>query len=553
MSSAGAPPSSASSTGSNDKIDPVLRNALRYTVSAKEYKLLHRYLISRAPPAVKKRTPQPPRYEAIVKSKDDYNAAAIRASFRVFASTYAALKLWDLIQEKLLTRGAVKVPQSKTPIYKSANFRLSSSLSFILLFHRLFFRFLTRLRATLLTQNAVPFRRRNPRVAAALTSPLSPAVGAALAGSFLGVVPKSQLRITIAIYTFSRALEFAYNALEEKGWFKNRPWWFGSWMLMPVSCGQLLHAFVYDRDCFPSTYGNFILKNSPEYIQQRPADYPSHLKWPGTYEICDSLAEISKLRWPAFTSPILFPALKQTLPTSLTRITPITSPAHPSITSLSCALLHPHDPSCARVYLTYYAHAFPSLARFFALIYSAFAILRWRSFAKAPVTALNKLAKQILSMTMFISGAIGTSWGALCLFQQLFSGRFLPTQRFFFAGFLGGMWGFLERKKGRSNFLYSWRMSLDSLWKVGVKRGWWKGVANGDVLLFVASLAVVGGVYEGVPRAVSSGVARKGLGLMRGEGWVDRVAGGGDGQGVEALGEREKKATGADVDEKKMD
>jgi hypothetical protein len=67
---------------------------------------------------------------------------------------------------------------------------------------------------------------------------------------------------------------------------------------MPAACGQLLHAFIFDRDCFPETYGKFILGNSPEYIQKRPAGYPKHLKWPDTYEIVNSLAEISRLNWP---------------------------------------------------------------------------------------------------------------------------------------------------------------------------------------------------------------------------------------------------------------
>lgn len=71
--------------------------------------------------------------------------------------------------------------------------------------------------------------------------------------------------------------------------------------------------------------------------------------------------------------------------------------------------------------------------------------------------------------------------------------------------------------------MYTARVSIDSLWKVGVKRKWWKGVKNGDVLLFVVSLATVNTLYEVSPRAVNSGVARKGLGVLRGEGWVDRA------------------------------
>ena len=84
-----------------------------------------------------------------------------------------------------------------------------------------------------------------------LTSRLTPAIGASLAGYALVVAPNNDFRVVIAIYVASRAAEFGYNVLEADGWFKNRPWWVGSWMLMPPVMGQLLHAFVFDRDCFP--------------------------------------------------------------------------------------------------------------------------------------------------------------------------------------------------------------------------------------------------------------------------------------------------------------
>lgn len=142
-------------------------------------------------------------------------------------------------------------PKIKTPYLKSPSFRLSLSLSLILLLHRLLFRFFSRLRTNLLSKEAAPFRRRNPRISRSLTSRVAPAVGASLAGFALGVYPADQLRITIAIYVATKAAEFAYNALENDAWFKDRPWWWGSWMLMPLSTGQLLHAFVFDRDCFP--------------------------------------------------------------------------------------------------------------------------------------------------------------------------------------------------------------------------------------------------------------------------------------------------------------
>lgn len=104
MSSVASSSSSSSSSGKPDKVDPVVRNALRYTLSAREYKLLHQYLISRAPPAARQKAPPPRRYEAIVKGTDDYNAAAIRASLRLAISSYSALKLWEIVSTRLMGR-----------------------------------------------------------------------------------------------------------------------------------------------------------------------------------------------------------------------------------------------------------------------------------------------------------------------------------------------------------------------------------------------------------------------------------------------------------------
>jgi len=239
----------------------------------------------------------------------------------------------------------------------------------------------------------------------------------------------------------------------------------------------------------------------------------------------------------AFISPILFPT-KPTLPPALTAIAPITSAAHPSITSLSCALLHPHDPSCTRTFLTHTLTVFPALAKFFTLVFTLFSLPNYRLFLAGPLPFLNGLARRIMRLTTFTTGAVGTSWASVCLFNYLLPRTFLPTKRWYLGGFLGGLWAFMERRSGRANFLYSARLSVDSAWKVGVKRGWWKGVKNGDVYVFVAALMLVNGIYEVRPGAVrgNGGVARKVLASLRGEGWVDRVgavdvAGGGEGKG----------------------
>lgn len=115
MASSDPKPASAN----DPSIDPVLRNTLRYTISAKEYKLLHDYLISRSPSPLKKRALQPTKYEAVVKSRDDYNAAAIRAALRVFLATGTGLKVWDIVTAQFIGRGAPK----KCVSFNSTNLR----------------------------------------------------------------------------------------------------------------------------------------------------------------------------------------------------------------------------------------------------------------------------------------------------------------------------------------------------------------------------------------------------------------------------------------------
>lgn len=79
-------------------MDPVLLNAMRCSISKQEYHKLHEYLLKRSPGALQKRAPAPAAYEAALKSKDDYNVAAVRATLRLFIASQTGLKAWDMIK-----------------------------------------------------------------------------------------------------------------------------------------------------------------------------------------------------------------------------------------------------------------------------------------------------------------------------------------------------------------------------------------------------------------------------------------------------------------------
>ncbi|OTA56654.1 hypothetical protein K449DRAFT_416344 [Hypoxylon sp. EC38] len=542
-------------------VDPVLRNALRYTISAREYETLHKYVLSRSR-LLRKRMPSVNTVERYMdggntrrgsisdrdsakgkgKEKatengsrgDTYNARAIRDALRVFIATGLGMRTYETVLARLKAQKEASVPKKKQPFYKSSGLRLSLSLSTILLLYRLLFRFLSRLRAHLLDQSAAPFRNRNPRTSQALTSPYAPAVGASLAGLALGIYPSQQLRVTVAIAAIFRAFEFGWNLCEDEGLIwgwkakaggkgmvkRERPWWWGSWMLQPFAFGQMLHATVFDRESSPTTFVDFIWKSSSTYLHGIPKDLPAGMKWPNAWEIADNLARMAKLNWPPFVSPILFPD-QETLPSSLTAVAPLTSRAHPLITSLSCATLHPSDPSCLSTYLTFWVRSFPRMGRFFLLFYSVLMLPRYKLLYNSPLYLLNRLISRVLRMSTFATGAISTAWASICFFQTWFPRTFLPTQRFFLGGFLAGLWAWIDRKEGRSVFLYSARTSVDSLWKVGVKRRWWRAMKGGDVWVFVLALAITGAVYERDARALRESHVRKGVSWVRGAGFRD--------------------------------
>lgn len=83
--------------------DPILRNTLRYTVSAREYAALHKYILSRSR-ALRRAAPTPASVDKALRPKkggDDYNARAVRHALRVFAVTWLGMKGWEAVARRM--------------------------------------------------------------------------------------------------------------------------------------------------------------------------------------------------------------------------------------------------------------------------------------------------------------------------------------------------------------------------------------------------------------------------------------------------------------------
>ncbi|PYI21999.1 hypothetical protein BO99DRAFT_440995 [Aspergillus violaceofuscus CBS 115571] len=513
----------ASDTPPDPETQPVVRTLLRISLSAKEYKRLHDYAIQRTPVSVQGRLPSPSKYEAIIGSKNKHNVAAVRVALRTFLLSLSLTKLADTVINRIREDLPSKEPRASSA--RSPKIRISASLALLLLFHRFLYRFFVKLRANLRTDDARPFRDRNPRISNVLTSRFAPAIGASLAGFALGICPRSQFRFIAAIYSATRGLEFLFNALDEKGWFDNRPAWFGSWLLMPVSCAQLFHSFIFDREAVPSWLGTLIFRLSPSYIRGRPESLPLNIAWPDKENVIDSLATISALRWPSFVSPILHPGTSKTLPSSLASISPVTGSAHPAISSLSCALLHPSSPSCSTAFLHHILLSVPPLARLLTAATLALSLRNLKTLASHPITSLNELSQRVMKLTAVLSASAGAAWASICLWNAILPRSTLATQRFFLSGALAGVpFAFLGPR--RSVFLSFFRAAIATAWKTAGKRGRWTGWTDGELCVIVASWAVMGCILDAQPAAVQGKGVRVALAWMRGDGFADplRVA-----------------------------
>jgi hypothetical protein len=105
------PRKSSSASAPSPPCDAITRNALRYTVSAREYAALHKYILSRNR-VLRRSTPSPAAVEKALHPKDaspsgEYNAKAVRHALRVFAVTWTGMKGYEFVLKKMSKKECV--------------------------------------------------------------------------------------------------------------------------------------------------------------------------------------------------------------------------------------------------------------------------------------------------------------------------------------------------------------------------------------------------------------------------------------------------------------
>jgi hypothetical protein len=243
---------------------------LRFLISKNEYECLEAVLSPYTPDPLRPHLPStadfeqrpqsperraPTAREILFSTRDGDLPSTIRQATRVFAGTYLAVALVDVVLIGIIKKQRC----SLNPEYV-----LTCSRKQILGNLRNKHSFQTALAASSIISLYRTLRK-------LLDSPtahkrgLSPTfIAGTLAGLALALHPNDARRVTITIYFLTRTLEFCYNLLEDRGFLPDeKPWWFGSWLLFPLSTVQLMHAFIYDRDCFPKVRNP--LNNRPFY------------------------------------------------------------------------------------------------------------------------------------------------------------------------------------------------------------------------------------------------------------------------------------------------
>ncbi|RGB33939.1 hypothetical protein C1646_169259 [Rhizophagus diaphanus] len=317
----------------------------------------------------------------------------------------------------------------------------------------------------------------------------------------------------------SKSLQYTYHALRQNGIIPRMPWWWGSWLLFPISSAQLIYAYLLHPDIFPKNYDKFITSRSTTYVNPKPSDFSDAMPWPVGREIVDRIGILASLYYPEFYSSKLHGRDVPPLPDNLKPIQPVLEIAHPAHSKMLCAMLHHEEPSCLVTYTKFIAKEGIDALKFMGIVYTISLILSGKSRPNGGITTILSYAiPEIFKGATFITMAIATSWALFCGFQKILPNKFMPISRFYLNGFIGGMWILVEKPNRRLDIgMYSLRLSIETLWKLLVKKGKVRNIRNGEAIYFSLAMGFIMAIRKNQPKSITSPYIRFALSRLLGE------------------------------------
>lgn len=448
-----------------------------------------------------------PRTEQVKDSAAPFPHKFVRKQTRLFVKVYVVLaaingvsKLGKVVAErrgKAATAREIGIPAA----------RIALSVTSISALYRAAYALLDKVRVKSMKADS----GRNRETVCRL---LVPAVSGLVAGAAYGVYPKEAARGYIGLIVASKAAEFIYNYLDDEGYLEFKPRLLGSWALFPLSLSQLYYTFIFHPDCCPKTVSSILFRLSDGYIPDAPASFSSTDPWPSPEEVVSSVAEISRKRYPAFESPILFPDTFR-VPEGLESIEPVISMAHPAITTLTGALMHPYQRSEFRTYLELILRKASSVSKYVFAAYAISGLLRSKSHGIGRLGSLATSLGYSVRTTIFIVMTAASAWSGVGVMQKLLGRNVLPLYRYRVIGFMAGLWAFVDQVNGHARYMYAARLAVLSYWNTLVKQGHVKPLPYGDVALFAFSFSILMTLLDHAPGSISGPKFRKALSWIK--------------------------------------
>lgn len=493
----------------------------------------------------------------------------VRSHTRLFLKSYLILVAFKSLRQ-LRSRKAGALLRSVLVLKDRTSAEISLSLTSIALSYKLIYGILVLLKP-LMKEFVGAFIHDKSLLSELLhdkAHALIPLISGITAGSFLKLYPsKNAGRDLVAVYSLVRALEFAYNYLDDNGYLLHKPKLIGSWALFPFAYSQLFHSFFFNRDANPAFVNSALFSLSKDFFAQSPNGYPRNgpVAWPQPHQILDSIALISRAHYPRYTPTLMFPD-STIIPKFLDPVKPIIIRAHPAINTVTGALIHPWEPSQFRALTHVVLKQFTTIGKYVFALYlvktfilkklvtriepdteahraaaaaarealqtglpentpsdqgvdngntgslsltSSELLTRKSSAALSQLRLLLATCFNTWRTTTFIVMTVSSSWAGIEFSQALLSGRVMPVYRYKIIGFLSGLWAIFDKVSGRGRYIYAVRAAILSYWRVLVKENRVKPIRNGDVHLFALAFGISMALMEISPGSISGPAVRK--------------------------------------------